>query len=77
MSKFTPEQLATMKLEAELKAKLDAEPLRQDELKGKIDIKWYGHSGFKISFKDAEETQRSIYVDIWIENNECLKADKD
>jgi len=39
----------------ELKAKMDAEPLKEDVLKGKVDIKWYGHCGFKISFLDASE----------------------
>ena len=65
-----------MKLEAELQAKLDAEPLRLDELKGKVDVKWFGHSGFKISFLDAEDVHRNIYVDIWIENKECREEEK-
>jgi len=30
-------------------------PLKLPEMKGKVDIKWYGHAGFKITFKDAED----------------------
>ena len=50
--------------------------LVNDELKGKLDCKWFGHSGFKISFKDAEEIQRSIYIDIWIDNKDCPEEEK-
>jgi hypothetical protein len=31
-----------------MKAKLDEKPLTHDELKGKVDIKWFGHAGFKV-----------------------------
>jgi|TARA_B110000305_G_C19096292_1_gene473148 hypothetical protein len=44
-----------LKQAQELKAKMDAEPLKEDTLKGKVDIKWFGHCGFKISFKDEAE----------------------
>lgn len=60
----------------ELKAKMDAEPLKEDDLKGKVDIKWYGHCGFKISFKDAKEIQRAIYIDIWIDNKDCPQEER-
>ena len=35
-----------------MKAKLDARPLEHDELKGKLDMKWFGHAGFKLHFID-------------------------
>ena len=47
-----------------------------DTLKGKVDIKWFGHSGFKISFKDASDFQRAIYIDIWIDNKNCPDEEK-
>ena len=55
---------------------LQAMPLKLSEMKGKVDIKWYGHAGFKITFKDAEDVQRSIYIDIWIDNKDCPEADR-
>ena len=61
---------------AEQKAKLDAMPLTHEPLKGKIDIKWFGHCGFKIQFKDAEDIQRCIYIDIWIDNKLCPEEEK-
>ena len=45
-------------------------------MKGKVDIKWYGHSGFKISFKDASDSQKAVYIDIWIDNKNCPDEDK-
>uniref|UniRef100_A0A7S3CQE4 Metallo-beta-lactamase domain-containing protein n=1 Tax=Strombidium rassoulzadegani TaxID=1082188 RepID=A0A7S3CQE4_9SPIT len=33
-----------------------------------LNIRWLGHAGFKISFPDQEGTQRSIYVDAWLQN---------
>ena len=38
-----------------MKAAFDAKPLMLDELKGKVDIKWFGHAGFKIQFKDEKD----------------------
>lgn len=55
---------------------MDAEPLKEDALKGKVDIKWFGHCGFKISFLDESEKQRSIYVDIWIDNKDCPQEER-
>jgi len=55
---------------------LDARPLELEDLKGKVDIKWYGHCGFKIHFMDAEDIHRNIYVDIWIDNKDCPPAEK-
>lgn len=56
---------------------LQQRPLVLPELKGKVDIKWFGHAGFKITFKDAEDKLRSVYVDIWIDNKDCPKEDVD
>ena len=44
----TPEQIAAIKAAQEMKAKLDEKPLTHEPLKGKVDIKWFGHAGFKI-----------------------------
>lgn len=57
-------------------AKLQERPIEVATLKGKVDIKWYGHSGFKISFKDNEDVVRSIYIDIWINNKNCPDEEK-
>ena len=38
-----------------MKKQYDERELDKSELKGKIDCKWYGHAGFKLSFNDAEE----------------------
>lgn len=59
-----------------MKAKIDAKPLQHEALKGKVDIKWYGHAGFKIQFKDKDDVQRCIYIDIWPDNKECPEAEK-
>lgn len=32
-----------------------AMPLKEEPMKGKVDLKHYGHSGFKISFVDDNE----------------------
>jgi len=37
-----------------MKAKFEARSLETEELKGKVDIKWFGHASFKISFNDAD-----------------------
>jgi len=47
--------MAQLKAAQDMKAKLDAKPLVQDKLKGKLDIKWFGHAGFKLSFLDEKE----------------------
>jgi len=59
-----------------MKEKFDARPLTQDPLKGKVDIKYYGHSGFKISFLDKNGDQRNVYCDIWIDNELCPEEEK-
>ena len=59
-----------------MKAKLDAKPLVQDKLKGKLDIKWFGHAGFKLSFLDEKEVQKNIYIDVWIDNKDCPEEEK-
>ena len=70
------EQIAAMKAAAELKKKMDERPLALDELKGKVDVKWFGHAGFKISFLDQENVHRNIYIDIWIDNKDCPEEEK-
>jgi len=44
----TPEQIAAIKAAQEMKAKLDEKPLTHEAIKGKVDIKWFGHAGFKV-----------------------------
>ena len=61
---------------AKIKAEIDAAPLLFDDLRGKVDVKWYGHAGFKVHFKDAEDVQRNIYIDVWADNKDCSEADK-
>lgn len=68
---MTPEQIAAIKEAQEMKKKLDEMPLKHEPLKGKVDIQWFGHAGFKIQFKDKDDTQRCIYIDIWIDNKDC------
>jgi hypothetical protein len=55
---------------------MDAKPLTHDTLKGKVDIKWYGHCGFKIGFKDDKDVQRAVYIDIWIDGKDCPEEEK-
>ena len=50
--------------------------MKHDELRGKLDLKWYGHAGFKLSFLDEKEIQRAVYVDIWIDNKDCPEEEK-
>jgi len=45
-------------------------------LKGKVDLKWFGHAGFKIHFLDAEDVHRNIYIDVWIDNQDCPEEEK-
>ena len=48
------QQEAAMKAQA-MKAQFEARSLEQTEVKGKVDIQWFGHAAFKISFKDADD----------------------
>ena len=52
-------------------------PLSEEDLKGKVDLKWLGHAGFKVHFLDAEGIHRNIYIDVWADNEDCAKKDKD
>jgi len=74
--RMTPQQAEAMKKAQEMKAKLDATPLKLDALKGKVDLKWYGHAGFKVSFLDKDDVHRNIYVDVWVDNKDCPADDK-
>ena len=48
----TPEMVMEMKKQEEIAKKVQEEaakkPLKHDPMKGKVDIKWFGHAGFKI-----------------------------
>jgi len=59
-----------------MKKKMDERPLELDTLKGSVDLKWFGHAGFKISFLDEKEIHRNIYVDVWIDNKDCPEEEK-
>jgi len=59
-----------------MKAKMDATPLELTPLKGDVDLKWYGHCGFKVSFMDAGDQHRNIYIDVWVDNKKCPPEDK-
>ena len=59
-----------------MKAKMDARELELEDLKGKVDVKWYGHAGFKIHFMDKDDVHRNIYIDIWIDNKDCPEEEK-
>ena len=73
---MTPEQIAAIKAAQEMKAKLDEKPLTLEPMKGKVDIKWFGHAGFKVQFKDKDDVQRCLYIDIWIDNKDCPEDEK-
>lgn len=73
---MNPEMIAAMKAAEEMKQKIEARPLVHDELKGKVDLKWFGHAGFKLNFLDADQVQRAIYVDVWIDNKDCPEEEK-
>lgn len=68
--------IGIMKVQKAKAAEIQAKPLTQDALKGKVDIKWYGHCGFKIGFKDKDGVQRSVYIDIFIDNKDCPEEHK-
>ena len=67
-------QLAEMKQKV---AELKARDLQFDTLNGKVDIKFYGHAGFKIHFMDEEDEHRNIYIDMWKHNKDCPTEDVD
>jgi L-ascorbate metabolism protein UlaG (beta-lactamase superfamily) len=45
-------------------------------MKGKVDIKWYGHGGFRVQFKDKDDKQRCLYFDQYVGTDECPEEDK-
>jgi hypothetical protein len=45
---LTPQQMAQLKAAKEMQEKMAARPLSLETLKGKVDLKWFGHAGFKI-----------------------------
>ena len=51
----------------------DFPEIDKDGLKGKLDLQWFGHGGFKLSFRDQDSILRQIYIDIWIDNKDCPK----
>ena len=51
-------------------------PLKEEALKGKIDLKYFGHAGFRISFKDEKDVQRAIYININADNADCPESDR-
>ena len=59
-----------------MQKKIDERPLTLDPLKGKVDLKWFGHAGFKIQFKDKDDIQRCVYIDVWIDNKDCPEEEK-
>lgn len=65
-----------MKAAEEMRKKMEAKPLTYEDLKGKVDVKWYGHAGFKIHFLDKDNEHRNIYIDIWIDNKDCPEEEK-
>jgi len=73
---MTPQQMAQMKAAKEMQEKMAARPLALDTLKGKVDLKWFGHAGFKVGFLDDKEVHRNIYIDVWIDNKDCPEEEK-
>jgi len=45
-------------------------------LKGQVDLRWYGHAGFKLSFIDEQDQHRNIYIDFWADSPETPAEDK-
>lgn len=45
---MTPQQMAQLKAAKEMQEKMAARPLTLETMKGKVDLKWFGHAGFKI-----------------------------
>lgn len=81
LARMTPEQRAQLQkvqqaqAEAAIK-KMQERELHLDDLKGKVDVKWFGHAGFKVSFLDEEKIHRNIYMDIWIDAADCPPEEK-
>lgn len=50
--------------------------LKFEDLKGKVDMKWYGHAGIKLHFKDDKEEHRNIYINICSDNPNCPEEEK-
>lgn len=59
-----------------MKKQIDAKPLELTPLKGKVDLKWFGHAGFKLSFMCEKGEHRNIYIDVWIDNKDCPEEEK-
>jgi L-ascorbate metabolism protein UlaG (beta-lactamase superfamily) len=68
--------LAQLKAAKEMQEKMAARPLSLETLKGKVDLKWFGHAGFKIQFLDDKDVHRNIYIDVWIDNKDCPEEEK-
>lgn len=41
-------------------------PMELTPLKGKVDLKWYGHAGWKINFMGKHGEDFSMYLDMFI-----------
>ena len=74
---MTPQQYAYLMHGKKMFEQQMSKALAHEALKGKVDLKWYGHAGFKIQFKDQDDVQRCIYIDIWIENEHIPDKDKE
>ena len=48
-----------------------ARELENDDLKGKVDFTWFGHTAFKIGFKDAQDEQHAIYINMFMDQDTC------
>lgn len=59
-----------------MNTRLAERPLKEEDLKGKVDIKWFGHGGFKVAFKDKEDKQRVMYFDLFVQNEDCPEEDR-
>lgn len=73
---ISPEMAEARKRMAEKSAALLAMPLKEEDLKGKVDLKYYGHAGFKISYKDEGDVRRNLYINICSDNPNCPEEDK-
>ena len=62
---------------AEKVARLKARNIEHEALKGKVDVKFYGHAGFKIHFLDEDDEHRNIYIDLWLDNKDCPAEDRE
>lgn len=50
--------------------------LKNEDLKGTIDMKWFGHAGIKLHFLDSENQHRNIYINVCSDNPNCPVEDK-